>query len=116
MVRTLKTKGRKAMGYDRSLHREVERQGLTIDAVAMTFPDGSFDCVFSHSGFEYLYTSDSGCHDIRIFSGRRESMPPWAHLRPQDRHLVQPNSLVADWAKPSAAADGEPLSTSSWLA
>jgi SAM-dependent methyltransferase len=128
-IRTLKTMVRKAMGYDRSLRREVERQGLTMDddptivtmdAAAMTFPDGSFDCVFSHSCFEHLsepgdvirqvarvlrpgglahvdahlYTSDSGCHDVRIFSGRRESIPPWAHLRPQCRHLVQPNSYL----------------------
>ena len=208
-IRTLKTMGRKAMGYDRSLRREVERQGLTMDddptivtmdAAAMTFPDDSFDCVFSHSCFEHLsepgdvirqvarvlrpgglahvdahlYTSDSGCHDVRIFGGRREPIPPWAHLRPQCRHLVQPNSylneirlsqwkdlfsqhwpgvefrlrperdpaiqgalaplradgelkeyqdeellsvyLVAEWVKPSMAADGETLSTSSGLA
>ncbi len=128
-IRTLKTMGRKAMGYDRALRREVERQGLTVDddptivamdAAAMTFPDGSFDCVFSHSCFEHLsepgdvirhvarvlrpgglahvdahlYTSDSGCHDVRIFSGRRESIPAWSHLRPQYRHLVQPNSYL----------------------
>jgi SAM-dependent methyltransferase len=128
-IRTLKTVGRKAMGYDRALRREVERQGLTLDddptmvamdAAAMTFPDGSFDCVFSHSCFEHLsepgdvirqvarvlrqgglayvdvhlYTSDSGCHDVRIFGGRRESIPPWSHLRPQYRRLVQPNSYL----------------------
>jgi SAM-dependent methyltransferase len=128
-IRTLKTVGRKAMGYDRALRREVERQGLTVDddpaivamdAAAMTFPDGSFDCVFSHSCFEHLaepgdvirqvarvlrpgglahvdvhlYTSDSGCHDVRIFGGRRESIPPWSHLRPQYRRLVQPNSYL----------------------
>jgi len=128
-IRTLKTMGRKAMGYDRSLRREVERAGLTMDddpaivtmdAAAMTFPDSSFDCVFSHSCFEHLsepgdvirqvarvlrpgglahvdahlYTSDSGCHDVRIFGGRRESIPPWAHLRPRCRHLVQPNSYL----------------------
>lgn len=128
-IRTLKTMGRKAMGYDRALRREVERQGLTVDddptivamdAAAMTFPDGSFDCVFSHSCFEHLsepgdvirqvarvlrpgglahvdahlYTSDSGCHDVRIMGGRRESIPPWPHLRPQYRHLVQPNSYL----------------------
>ena len=62
-IRTLKTMGRKAMGYDRALRREVERQGVMVDddpamvamdAAAMTFPDGSFDCVFSHSCFEHL--------------------------------------------------------------
>jgi glycosyltransferase involved in cell wall biosynthesis/SAM-dependent methyltransferase len=128
-IRTLKTIGRKAMGYDRALRREVGRSGLTVDhdpsivamdAAAMTFPDGSFDCVFSHSCFEHLsepgdvirqvarvlrpggvahvdvhlYTSDSGCHDVRIFGGRRESIPPWSHLRPRYRHLVQPNSYL----------------------
>lgn len=128
-IRTLKTMGRKAMGYDRALRREVGRAGLTVDddpaivamdAAAMTFPDGSFDCVFSHSCFEHLsepgdvirqvarvlrpgglayadvhlYTSDSGCHDVRIFGGRRGSIPPWSHLRPQCRHLVQPNSYL----------------------
>jgi SAM-dependent methyltransferase len=128
-IRTLKTMGRKAMGYDRALRQEIERQGVAVDdnptmvamdAAAMTFPDGSFDCVFSHSCFEHLsqpgdvirqvtrvlrpgglahvdahlYTSDSGCHDVRIFSGRRESIPPWSHLRPQYRQLVQPNSYL----------------------
>ena len=128
-IRTLKTMGRKAMGYDRALRREVRRQGLAVDddpvivamdAAAMTFPDGSFDCVFSHSCFEHLaapgdvieqvarvlrpgglayvdthlYTSDSGIHDVRIFGGRRASIPPWSHLRPQCRHLVQPNSYL----------------------
>jgi SAM-dependent methyltransferase len=128
-IRTLKTMGRKAMGYDRALRREVERRGLTVDdaaaivamdAAAMTFPDGSFDCIFSHSCFEHLsepggvirqvarvlrpgglayvdahlYTSDSGCHDVRIFGGRRESIPAWSHLRPQYHHLVQPNSYL----------------------
>lgn len=128
-IRTLKTVGRKAMGYDRALRREVERQGLAMDdrptmvamdAAAMTFPDNSFDCVFSQSCFEHLsaacdvihqvarvlrpgglayvdvhlYTSDSGCHDVRIFSGRRESIPPWSHLRPRYRHLVQSNSYL----------------------
>jgi hypothetical protein len=93
---------------------------VTMDAAAMTFPDGSFDCVFSHSCFEHL--SELGevirqvGHDVRIFSGRRESIPPWAHPRPQYRHLVQSDSLVADWVKPSVAADGELLSTASWLA
>jgi SAM-dependent methyltransferase len=128
-IRTLKTVGRKAMGYDRALRRELERQGLAMDdnptivamdAAAMTFPDDSFDSVFSQSCFEHLsapgdvirhvarvlrpgglayvdvhlYTSDSGCHDVRIFSGRRESIPPWSHLRPRYRHLVQSNSYL----------------------
>lgn len=129
-MRTLKTVGRKLTGLDRLLRNEVERQaGFTVprhldvvamDAGAMTFPERSFDCAFSHSCFEHLvdpeavmgqiarvlrpaglahvevhlYTSDSGCHDVRIFAGRRSSIPSWAHLRPQFRDRVQPNSYL----------------------
>ena len=127
-IRTLKTMARKAMGYDRALRREAERAGLTVDsdpavvamdAAAMTFPDDSFNCVFSTSCFEHLsepgdvirqvarvlrpgglahvdvhlYTSDSGCHDVRNFGGRRDSIPPWSHLRPQYRSLVRAQQL-----------------------
>ena len=76
------------------------------DAAEMLFPDNSFDLVFSTVVFEHLadpgavlgqavrilkpggvahislhlYTSDSGCHDPRIFSQQRENVPHWAHL------------------------------------
>lgn len=129
-IRTLKTLGRTLTGFDQVLRREMERQlgeamprdldVVAMDAGAMTFPDRSFDCVFSHSCFEHLtdpaqvmqqvarvlrpgglayvvvhlYTSDSGCHDVRIFAGRRASIPPWSHLRPALRDRVQPNSYL----------------------
>ncbi len=129
-IRTLKTVGRKLTGFDRAFHQEVERQAgmpmpkdlnlVAMDAGAMTFPDRSFDCVYSHSCFEHLaepaavirqiarvlrpgglayisvhlYTSDSGCHDTRIFAGRRSSIPSWSHLRPQFRDRVQPNAYL----------------------
>lgn len=129
-IRTLKTLGRKLTGFDQVLRREMERQlgealprdldVVAMDAGAMTFPDASFDCVFSHSCFEHLadpgqvmhqvarvlrpgglayiavhlFTSDSGCHDVRIFAERRASIPPWSHLRPALRDRVQPNSYL----------------------
>ncbi len=93
---------------------------VAMDAGAMTFADQSFDCVFSHSCFEHLtdpeavmrqigrvlrpgglayisvhlFTSDSGCHDVRIFANRREAIPPWSQLRPQFKDRVQPNSYL----------------------
>ena len=42
----------------------------------------------------HLYSSDSGCHDTRIFLGDRGDIPPWSHLRPQHQSLVHPNSYL----------------------
>jgi SAM-dependent methyltransferase len=101
-----------------------------MDATRMDLPDNSFDIAYSYSVFEHipdcravlreikrvlrpggaahislhLYTSDSGCHDPRIFSGRRGELPLWPHLRPQWQEKVQPNAYLnkirlADWTK-----------------
>ena len=92
-------------------------QLINTDASQVDLPDGAFDCITSFSAFEHfehpepilreaarllapggvayvtvhLYTSDSGIHDPRIFSGRREEVPSWAHLRPQHKHKTRPN-------------------------
>jgi SAM-dependent methyltransferase len=99
-----------------------------MDATRMTFPKASFDFVFSRSTFEHisdperalrnlavvlapggfshvtvhLYTSDGGCHDMRILSGNRGDLPFWPHLRAESCKLVKPNSYLnriplADW-------------------
>lgn len=129
-VRTSKTLGRKLMGIDRLVRRQMMRQlgllsiksprVLQMDAARMTFADQSFDAVFSRAVFEHLsdprpvlaeirrvlkpggamfvalhlYSSDSGCHDTRIFLGDRGDIPPWSHLRPQHQSLVHPNSYL----------------------
>lgn len=93
---------------------------LAMDASNMNFKDASFDVVYSHSVFEHLvepgdvidevvrvlkpggcayltihlYTSESGCHDPRIFSGNRSYIPLWSHLRPQHENKVQPNAYL----------------------
>ena len=50
----------------------------------------------------HLFTSDSGCHDTRIFIGQRGELPFWAHLRPQYEQDVRTNTYLnklrlADW-------------------
>ncbi len=91
-----------------------------MDATKMALPDGSFDFVFSTSVFEHLpdparvldevirvlrpggavcislhlFTSDNGIHDPRIFSGHRDGIPLWSHLRPAHQHKVAPNTYL----------------------
>ncbi len=93
---------------------------LQMDAAELKFPDASFDVVYTSAVFEHipdpgkaleeikrvlkpggvcfidlhLYTSDSGCHDTRIFSHRREMLPKWSHLRPAYQDLVQTNAYL----------------------
>ena len=78
-----------------------------MDATRMTFPDNTFDFVYSFNTFEHLpeprpvlrdlrrvvkpggvvfthlhlFTCDSGFHDLRIIAGAREGIAHWAHLR-----------------------------------
>jgi SAM-dependent methyltransferase len=93
---------------------------LKMDATKMMFPNESFDAVISRAVFEHLsnpaavadeihrvlkpggavfvnvhlYTSDSGCHDARIFFGNRENLPFWSHLRDEHMHEVRQNSYL----------------------
>lgn len=103
---------------------------LKMDAAKMAFPDESFDAVISRAVFEHLsdpaavaseisrvlkpggvvfvnlhlYTSDSGCHDTRIFLGDRGKLPFWSHLRAEHVQAVRPNSFLnklrlAEWRR-----------------
>jgi SAM-dependent methyltransferase len=137
-VRAAKTVVRKAMGFDRQIRKEFANQmGLEawrplnvqkMDAGKMSFPDASFDVIFSRAVFEHLenpegvlrevarvirpggvfycllhlYSSYSGCHDIRIFANRSGDLPLWAHLREGHRHKVIQNTylnrlLLGEW-------------------
>lgn len=96
------------------------RHVLQMDAAKMRFPDDHFDVVFSRAVFEHLadpesviseirrvlkpggvmfialhlFTSDTGCHDARIFSGKRAALPYWAHLQAEYRDSVISNSYL----------------------
>ncbi len=96
---------------------------LQMDATSMTFPGSSFDFAYSFSVFEHLdnpravlcemlrvlrpggvlqisthlYSSEGGCHDLRIFAGRREEIPLWAHLRPEHKATVVESCYMNEW-------------------
>lgn len=129
-LRTLKTVIRKGLGVDAKVRRELKEQlaaeelpapsVFQMDAAAMSFPDQSFDAIYSRAVFEHLsdprsvlrevrrvlkpggalvillhlYTSDSGCHDSRILAGQRDHIPYWAHLRPKHQHAVCENTYL----------------------
>jgi SAM-dependent methyltransferase len=122
--RTVKTLVRKTLLVDAKFRRELVRQLRLehypklevhlMDAENMSFPDASFDVVYSMSVFSHLkhpgramdemarvlrpggvaynnfllYTSRTGCMDLRLLGGRTAEIPLWAHLRPQHRDEV----------------------------
>jgi SAM-dependent methyltransferase len=45
----------------------------------------------------HLYTSNSGHHDIRAFTGKEDALPLWPHLRSSTRHLIEPSSYLNEW-------------------
>lgn len=132
-VRTAKTVGRKALGIDRSfrtalcdelgVEQPADAKYVQMDAARMTFPDASFDLVYSFSVFEHLpdpeaalkeairvlrpggllsislhlYSAEGGCHDLRIFAGDRDEIPYWAHLRPNLKHTVVESCYMNEW-------------------
>jgi SAM-dependent methyltransferase len=97
---------------------------VQADASRLGFRDDAFDVVFSNSVFEHLerpelvmrdaarvlrpggvaymsvhpWTSESGCHDPRIFAGRRDALPLWSHLRDDYAHLVRSNAYLNRWS------------------
>jgi SAM-dependent methyltransferase len=45
----------------------------------------------------HLYTSNSGHHDIRAFTGKEDALPLWGHLRSSTRHLIEASSYLNEW-------------------
>jgi SAM-dependent methyltransferase len=121
---------RAELGHELGIRTMPALRVLEMDAGKMDFPDNQFDVVFSRAVFEHLadpasviseirrvlkpggvmfvalhlFTSDSGCHDTRIFVGQRAALPFWAHLRPEHHQEVRSNSYLnrlrlADWLR-----------------
>ncbi len=45
----------------------------------------------------HLYTSNSGHHDIRAFTGNEYALPLWGHLRPSTQDMITPSSYLNEW-------------------
>lgn len=86
-----------------------------MDATKLDFEPGSIDVIYSFHVFEHLpepeavlaeakrvlkpggaifthlhlYTSDSGCHDLRIIRGDHTEIGFWPHLRPAEREKIR---------------------------
>ena len=132
-MRFAKTVGRKLLGIDRNLSRQLAVGfGMTkkptvkllqMNATDMRLASDTFDFVYSFSVFEHLddpkavlseairvlkpggvvqisthiYSSEGGCHDLRIFAGDRDSIPLWAHLRPSVKSTVLESCYMNMW-------------------
>ena len=96
---------------------------LQMNATDMRFASNSFDFAYSFSVFEHLddpktalrevirvlrpggvlqvsthiYSSEGGCHDLRIFAGDRQSIPLWAQLRPSVKDTVLESCYMNKW-------------------
>lgn len=128
--RTIKTIGRKLVGIDRRYRCELMKElnlrafprmtVLRMDVCGMSFPENSFDLVYSRSVFHHLplpadairevarvlrpggvacigihlYTSANGSLDPRIYTGLSGNLRFWPHLRPQLSQSLRPNTYV----------------------
>lgn len=113
----------KALCKELGVERTNPATHLQMDASRMTLATDSFDLVYSFSVFEHLddpkavlaeairvlrpgglasislhlYSSEGGCHDLRIFAGDRESIPYWAQLRPAVKDTVIESCFMNEW-------------------
>jgi SAM-dependent methyltransferase len=45
----------------------------------------------------HLYTSNTGHHDMRAFTGGADKLPPWPHLRESTKGQVTPSAWINKW-------------------
>jgi len=137
--RVLKTLGRKALGFDRRLMRELYRQldcptppkfeRMQMDAGHMSFDDATFDFVYSVDVFEHLPAPEQVIDEtVRVLKPGGAAvislLPYTAEAGPHDlRTHGGPRHGLAYWAhlRPAHAAEVQPsvyvnrLSTADWV-
>ncbi|MCO5170841.1 MAG: class I SAM-dependent methyltransferase [Planctomycetes bacterium] len=75
-----------------SVFEHLPDPARALDHVIAALRPGGVLCIGIH-----LFTSHTGHHDIRAFTGGEDALPPWAHLRDGTRHLVRPSAVLNGW-------------------
>ena len=75
--------------YSFSVFEHLPNPGKVIDEAIRVMKPGAVCYISLH-----LYSSEGGCHDMRIFANQRDMIPYWAQLRPQHKDLVVPNAYM----------------------
>lgn len=86
-------------GYDLvvswSVFEHLPNPGQGLANVIRTLKPGGVFFISLH-----LFTSISGSHDIRSFTGQEDKLPLWGHLRQSTQHLITPSSYLNQWRLP----------------
>jgi SAM-dependent methyltransferase len=75
-----------------AVFQHLSNPGLAIQHMNAALRPGGV--VYFHV---HLYTSNTGHHDIRAFTGAAADLPPWGHLRPATEGQVTPSAWLNRW-------------------
>ena len=75
--------------YSFSVFEHLPEPGAVLDETVRVLKPGGGCYISLH-----LYSSEDGCHDLRLFSNDRAGIPYWSHLRPDLEHLIHPNAFL----------------------
>jgi SAM-dependent methyltransferase len=75
-----------------SVFQHIADPALAIHHVKAALRPGGVMYIAVH-----LYTSNTGHHDMRAFTGDEDKLTPWAHLRKSTQGQVTPSAWINKW-------------------